>query len=72
MRVPDGFFCRFRREKDNALAFVQNEPLNQHQSDERLPETNAVAKKRATLLVRDLHQRPVGLLLVTVKHGEHA
>jgi hypothetical protein len=50
---------------------VQHQSLNEHQANEGLAETDTVAKKRPTVLPRDLHQRPVRLLLVTVDPGEH-
>src|SRR5205814_253957 len=66
VRLPDAFLRRLGREEYYALALVQHKPLDQHQTDKRLAETHSIAKKRAALLARDLHQRPVRLLLVTV------
>ena len=71
MRLPDRLLRCLRREQHDPLALVQDEPLDQHQADERLAEADAVAEERAAVLARDLHQRPVGLLLVAVELREH-
>ena len=71
VRLPDAFLRRLRSEQHDALALVQDQPLDQHQPDEGLAETDAVAEEGAAVLAGDLHQRPVGLLLVAVEPGEH-
>ena len=59
MRLPDRLLRRLRREEHDALALVEDEPLDEHQADEGLAETDAVAEERAAVLAGDLHQRPV-------------
>ena len=71
VRLPHRLLRGLRREQHDTLALVQDEPLDQHQPDERLAETDAVAEERAAVLAGDLHQRPVRLLLVAVELGEH-
>ena len=71
VRLPDGLLRRLGREQHDPLALVQDEPLDQHQADEGLAEADAVAEERAAVLAGDLHQRPVGLLLVAVDPGKH-
>ena len=71
VRLPDRLLRCLRREEHDALALVQDEPLDQHQPDEGLAEADAVAEERAAVLAGDLHQRPVGLLLVAVEQREH-
>ena len=71
VRLPDALLGRLRGEQDDALALVQDEALDQHQADEGLAEADAVAEERAAVLARDLHQRPVGFLLVAVELREH-
>ena len=71
VRLPDALLRRLRSEQHDALALVQDEALDQHQPDEGLAETDAVAEECAAVLARDLHQRPVGLLLVAVELREH-
>src|SRR5271166_5200198 len=41
--LPHVFERRFRRKKNHVSSFVKNKPLDQHQADERLPESNPVA-----------------------------
>jgi hypothetical protein len=50
---------------------VEHQPLDQHQAYEGLAETDAVTEEGATVLARDFHQRPVGLLLVAIEPREH-
>jgi hypothetical protein len=71
VRLPDTFLCCLGGEQDDALALVQDEALDQHQAYERLAETDAVAEERAAVLAGDLHERPVGLLLIAVDAREH-
>ena len=71
VRLPDALLRCLRREQHDALALVQDEPLDQHQAHERLAETDAIAEERAAVLARDLHERPVGLLLIAVDAREH-
>ena len=71
MWLPYTFLCCLGGKQDNALALVQDEALDQHQAHERLAETDAVAEEGSAVLARDLHERPVGLLLITVDVGEH-
>ena len=71
MRLPDALLGGLGREQDDALALVQDQALDQHQADEGLAEADAVAEERAAVLAGDLHQRPVGLLLVAVELREH-
>jgi hypothetical protein len=46
---------------------MEHEALDQHEPDEGLAQAHAVAEKGPAVLTGDLHQRPVGLLLVTVQ-----
>lgn len=71
LRLPHAFLGRLGRKEHDPLAFMQNEPFDQHQSDEGFAEADAVAEERATMLARDLHERPVGLLLIAVNPREH-
>ena len=71
MRLPDRLLRRLRREEHDPLALVQDQPLDEHQPDEGLAQTNAVAEERAAVLAGDLHQRPVGLLLIAIELREH-
>src|SRR5207245_1941537 len=72
VRFPDALFGCLRCKKHDALALMQDEPLDQHQADKGLAEADPVAKKRATMLARDLHEGPVGLLLVAVESRKHS
>ena len=54
------------RTADDALSLVQNQPFDQQRSDECLAEPNPVVGEGASALARDLHERPVGFLLVAV------
>ena len=69
--IPDCFPRGLGGKQHDSLAFVQNKPLDQHQADESLAETNAVTEEGATMPACDLHHRPVGLLLVPVEIPEH-
>ena len=71
VRLPHPFPGRLRCEEDDALAFAQHKALDQHQADERLAETHAVAKEGAAVPPGDLHERPVRLLLVAIQLVEH-
>ena len=71
VRLPHALFRRLGSEQHHALAFVQHQPLDKHQAHEGLAEANAVAEEGATVLARDLHERPVRLLLVAVDPGKH-
>ena len=71
LRHPNRVLDRLRGEQDDALVLVEDEPLEQHEADEGLAETNAVAQKRPAVLARNAHHRPVGLLLVPIQLGEH-
>ena len=71
VRLPHGFLRRLGSEQHHAFAFVQHEPLDQHQTHEGLAEADAVAEEGAAVLARDLQQRPVGFLLIAVDLGKH-
>ena len=52
--LPDGLSCALWRQEDHPLSLVKDEPLDQHQNlNERLAESNPVAKKRTTKLAGD-------------------
>ncbi len=69
--IPDTLLGGLGREEDHPLALVQDQPLDQHQAHEGLPETHPVAQERTAVLAGDLHERPVGLLLVAIEVREH-
>ena len=71
VRFPHALLRRLGREEHHALPFVQHQPLDQHQADEGLAEAHAVAQERAAMLAGNLHERPVGLLLIAVDPGKH-
>jgi hypothetical protein len=54
MRFPDGLFCGLWREENDTLPLVQDEPLDEHQTHERLPETKSVAQEATAVLPCDL------------------
>ena len=62
---------RLRHEEGDALALVLDEALDDHEPDERLAETDAVAEEGAAVLAGDLDERLVALPLVLVEPGEH-
>ena len=70
--LPYPLLGRLRCEQRDTLALVKDEPLDQHQTDERLAETHAVTEKRAPVLTGDLHERPIRLLLIAIEMREHA
>jgi hypothetical protein len=47
MRLPNSFLRSLRRKEHNSLSFVQDEALDQHQTDKGFAEADAVTKKRA-------------------------
>src|SRR5260221_11778324 len=49
-RLPHRVLRGLRREQHHTLALMQDEPLDQHQPDEGLTETNTVAEERAPVL----------------------
>ena len=51
---------------------MHDQPLDDHQADERLAQAHAVAQERAAELPGDLHQGVVALLLVVIQDGVHA
>src|SRR6266550_2830354 len=59
MWLPDSFLGTLWSEEHHALAIVQDEPLDQHQPDERLTQAYAVAEKSASVLASDVQQRPI-------------
>ena len=59
-------------EQHDSPAFVKDEPLDQHQTDEGLAKTYAVTEERAAVLPGDLHERPVRLFLIAIEVREHA
>ena len=71
MRLPHSFPGSLRGEKDDALALVQHQTLDEHQSNESLAETHAVAKEGTAVSPGDLHERPIRLLLVAIQLVEH-
>ena len=71
MRFPYAFLGGLGGKQDNPLAFVHDKPFDQHEPDEGLAETDAVTEERAAVLAGDLHQRPVGFLLIAVNFREH-
>ena len=71
VRFPHALLRRLGSEEHHALPFVQHQPLDQHQADEGLTEAHAVAQERAAMLAGNLHERPVGLLLIAVDPGKH-
>ena len=71
VRLPHPVLGRLGGEQHDALPLVKDEPLDQHQADEGLAETDAVTEERAAVLPGDLHERPVRLLLVAVEVTEH-
>ncbi len=71
VRLPDTFLRCLGRKEHDALSLVQDEALDQHQAHEGLAETDTVAEERAAVLACDLHERPIGFLLITVDTGEH-
>ena len=54
------------------LALVQDQALDQHETDEGLAETDPIAQEGAAVLPGDLHERPVRLLLVAIEARKHA
>ena len=70
--LPYRLLGGLRCEQHDTFALVKDEPLDQHQADEGLAETHAVAEERAAVLPGDLHERPVRLLLVAIEVREHA
>ena len=70
-RLPDRLLGGLGREEHDSLALVQDQTLDEHQTDERLAETDAVAEEGPAVLSRDLHQRPVRLLLIAIELGKH-
>jgi hypothetical protein len=70
--LPDTLLGGLGCEQHDTLAFMQDEALDQHQADERLAQTHAIAQEGATVLPGDLHERPVRFLLVAVEVREHA
>ena len=71
MRLPHAFLRRLRGEKHHPPVLVQHETFDEHEPHERLAEPHPVAKERPAMAPGDLHQRPVGLLLVAVEMLEH-
>src|SRR5208282_1406746 len=71
MRLPDRLFCGLWREENDTLPLVQDEPLDEHQTHECLPETNSIAQEAAAVLACDLHERPIRLFLIAVELREH-
>ena len=71
VRLPHPLLGRLGGEQHDALPLVKDEPLDQHQADEGLAETDAVTEERAAVLPGDLHERPVRLLLIAVEVTEH-
>ena len=71
VRLPHPFPGRLRCEEDDALSFVQHQTLDEHQPNERLAETHAVAKEGTAVPPGDLHERPIRLLLVAIQLVEH-
>ena len=72
VRLPHALAGRLGGEQHDPLVLVEHQPLDQHQPHERLAQAHAVAQERPAVLAGDLHQRPVGLLLVAVELAEHA
>src|SRR6266516_4242406 len=72
VRLPYTFLGRLWSKQDHSLAFVQNETLNQHQAHEGLAQTNAVAQECPAILPGNLHQSPVGLLLIAIDLWKHS
>ena len=56
--VPHAVLGRLRGEQDHPLALVQDEALDQHESDEGLAESNAVAEEGSAVLAGDLRSAP--------------
>src|SRR6185312_2867413 len=71
VRLPYRLFRRLRSKQHHPLAFMQHQTLDQHQSYKGLAESDAVAKKGATVLAGDLQKRPIALLLIAVEPGVH-
>ncbi len=70
-RLPDRLAAALRDEQKDVLLLLHDEPFDQHQADEGLAETDAVAQERAAVLRRDLDQVLVAVLLVLVEHRIH-
>ena len=64
-------FAAFGAKRTTRFPLVQDEPLDEHETHERLAETNAIAQEATAMLARDLHQRPVRLFLIAVELREH-
>src|SRR5450759_909112 len=60
-----------RGQKDDALALMEDQALEEQQSDKGLAEADAVAEERPTELTGDARQSPIRLLLVPIEAREH-
>ena len=69
--LPDIIAGRLGDDQDHPLALVNHQPLNQHQADKGLAESDAVAKKGPAVLGGDLQQGVVPFLLILVEDGVH-
>ncbi len=63
---PDRYAARLRHNQRHQLPIPQDQAFDQHQTNERLPQSDAIAQKRSSMLPRDLHQRFVAILLVAI------
>ncbi len=63
-RFPNVLAGGFRREQDDALRLMHHESLDEHQADVGFTESNAIAKKSATVAASDLNEVFVSVALI--------
>jgi hypothetical protein len=71
LRQPDALLRALWREEYDVLLLIADQTLYQHESDEGLAQTHAIAEEGAPVLASDVDEGPVRLLLIPIEDTKH-